>query len=313
MIRVVFAGTPVFAVPFLEALIKDPSIEVVGVISQPDRPRGRGRQLAPSPVKALALKAGIDVQTPERLKGNQDALAWLSAKDADILVVVAYGMILPPSWLAATPHGAINVHASLLPRWRGAAPIERAILAGDEVTGVTIMQMDEGLDTGCYYAQASLAIGEDTTGGQLAFMLSHVGATLLLQTLPWIVKGAIPCRPQDDRRATYAAKIQNAERNIDWRRDAVWIHRVIRAFSPSPGARARLDGTWLKILRAEIVEEMTLPPGKIHVEGGVLVGSGTSCLRLDIVQPEGKRAMDAQAWVRGLRCIPERFEVETKA
>ncbi|MBN4073626.1 methionyl-tRNA formyltransferase, partial [Mariprofundus ferrooxydans] len=213
--RIVFAGTPGFSVPCLTALLEADDIDVVGVVSQPDRKSGRGMKLTPSAVKQAALDAGIDVITPEKLRDNDEALTWLESKQADILVVVAFGMILPKTWLDAPSIAAVNVHASLLPRWRGAAPIERALLAGDKQTGVCIMQMEEGLDTGGVYARTILPISNQTTGSELWFKLSPMGAELLIDTLPAIATGLLPA-PQTADGQTYAKKISNDERIIDW-------------------------------------------------------------------------------------------------
>jgi len=298
--RVIFAGTPAFSVPCLEALLHAPDVEVVGVVSQPDRPAGRGMRLSPSPVKQAAIDAGIDVITPQRLRGDSEALNWLQERQADLLVVVAFGMILPVEWLEAPRIAPLNVHASLLPRWRGAAPIERALLAADSETGVCIMHMEQGLDTGGVYAVNSLPIGPSTTGPSLWSDLSGMGAELLIGSLPGIADGSLQPVLQDEAQTTYAAKLTNEERIIDWTADAAQVDRQVRCFSPRPGARTKLDGKWLKIIRGELVAgETTLEPGSVtSSELSIACGNGTM-YRLLEVQPEGKKAMAAADFLRG--------------
>jgi len=301
MIKVVFAGTPAFSVSCLNALIQSDDVEVVGVVSQPDRKAGRGMKLTPSPVKQAAINVGIDVITPETLRDNDEAVAWLKSKEADVLVVVAFGMILPKSWLDAPKAAPINVHASLLPRWRGAAPIERALLAGDAETGVGIMQMEEGLDTGGIYAESRLPITNQTTGSELWFALADMGAKLLIESLPGIVSGALIPAPQDESKVTYAKKLTNEERVIDWSDSATSIDRVVRCFSPKPGARAMFRGKWLKVVGGEVVESSSgLPAGTVADDKllNITCGDG-SIYRMLEVQPEGKNAMDADAFLRG--------------
>jgi len=301
MIKVVFAGTPAFSVGCLNALLSDSAVEVVGVVSQPDRKAGRGMKLTPSPVKKAALDAGIDVITPESLKNNSEALTWLKSKEADLLVVVAFGMILPKSWLDAPKVAPINVHASLLPRWRGAAPIERSLLAGDSQTGVGIMQMEEGLDTGGVYAESRIEIGAETTGSELWFALADMGAGLLIESLPGIVSGALMPAPQDESKVTYAKKLTNEERVIDWSDSAVSIGRIVRCFSPRPGARTMFRGKWLKIVSGEVVNGSTsLPVGTVVDDKQLDIAcSDGSIYRMLEVQPEGKKAMHADAFLRG--------------
>jgi len=299
--RVVFAGTPGFSVPCLQALIKADGIEVVGVVSQPDRKSGRGMKLTPSPVKQAALDVGIDVITPERLRDNSDALLWLQKKEADVLVVVAFGMILPKAWLDAASIAPINVHASLLPRWRGAAPIERSLLAGDSETGVCIMQMEEGLDTGGIYACRSLPITDSTTGSDLWFALSPLGAELLIDTLPKIAAGLIP-EPQPEVGITYAQKITNEERILDWSLSAASIDRLVRCFSPRPGVRTQVAGKWLKVIAGGVTTgSHKLQPGQIvAVKSGLDIACGEdSIYRISELQPEGKKAMAAADFLRG--------------
>jgi len=301
MMKVVFAGTPAFSVGCLNALLHDDGVEVVGVVSQPDRRAGRGMKLTPSPVKQAALDAGIDVITPETVRDNGEALSWLESKDADLLVVVAFGMILPKPWLDAPKVVPINVHASLLPRWRGAAPIERALLAGDSETGVGIMQMEEGLDTGGVYAESRLPITAESTGSELWFALADMGAELLVESLPGIVSGELTPNPQDEAKVTYAKKLTNEERVIDWSDSADCIDRIVRCFSPRPGARAIFRGKWLKIVRGEVVDGSTgLLAGRVVDDKQLDIAcSDGSIYRMLEVQPEGKKAMDADAFLRG--------------
>jgi len=298
--RIVFAATPGFSVPCLQALLDCPDMDVVGVVSQPDRKSGRGMKLSPSPVKKAALDAGIDVITPESLRNNDAALAWLHEKQADFLVVVAFGMILPKSWLDGVAIAPINVHASLLPRWRGAAPIERALLAGDDETGVCIMHMEEGLDTGGIYAQQTLAITDSTTGSELWFALAPMGASLLVETLPKIAAG-LACNPQDEQGMTYAHKLANHERIIDWSMDASSIDRVVRCFSPKPGARTLAAGKWLKIIAGEVLHSTTSKPAGQIVDNqdGLCVACGEGVYCITQLQPEGKKAMLANDYLRG--------------
>jgi len=299
--RIVFAGTPGFSVPCLQALSNADDMEVVGVVSQPDRRAGRGMRLVPSPVKQTALEAGIDVMTPENLRNNAEALAWLEAKKADMLVVVAFGMILPKSWLNAPAIAPVNVHASLLPRWRGAAPIERALLAGDTETGVCIMHMEEGLDTGGIYALQRLPITQVTTGPDLWAALAPMGAQLLVDTLPKIAAGLLKIVPQDDAKATYATKLSPDERIIDWRLSADVIDRQVRCFSPKPGARTCLNGKWLKIIRGTPLQDGIIrKPGTLaHTDSLDVACSDGMLYRVLKVQPEGKKVMPVEAFLRG--------------
>lgn len=299
--RVVFAGTPGFSVPCLEALIDADGVDVVGVVSQPDRKAGRGMKLTPSAVKQAAMDAGIDVITPEKLRDNDEALAWLQAKQADLLVVVAFGMILPKSWLDAPRIAPINVHASLLPRWRGAAPIERSLLAGDRETGVCIMQMEEGLDTGGVYASETIAITNSTTGSELWFALAPMGAGLLVETLPKIAAGLKP-QAQSDEGVTYASKISNDERVIDWTKSAAETDRLVRCFSPRPGVRCHSDGRWLKMITGEVISEShKAETGTIiATDSGLDIAcAGGTVYRISELQPEGKKAMAAVDYLRG--------------
>ena len=299
--RVVFAGTPGFSVPCLQALIDTDGIEVVGVVSQPDRKSGRGMKLTPSAVKQAAIDAGIDLITPEKLRDNEEALAWLKRKQCDVLVVVAFGMILPKAWLDAPAIAPVNVHASLLPRWRGAAPIERSLLAGDAETGVCIMQMEEGLDTGGIYACKSLPITNRTTGSDLWFALAPLGSELLVATLPKIAAGLQP-KPQPEEGITYAKKITNEERIIEWSKPAAVIDRLVRCFSPRPGVRTLVSGKWLKLIAGQVMTDSHhISTGQIvAISEGLDIACGDgSIYRVTELQPEGKKVMAAADFLRG--------------
>ena len=289
-------GTPTFAVPALLALV-EAGHEVVAAYTQPPRPAGRGKQLMPSPVQREAERLGIEVRSPRTLR-DLEAQADFAALEADIAVVAAYGLILPQPVLDAPRLGCINIHASLLPRWRGAAPIHRAILAGDPVTGVTIMQMEAGLDTGPMLATARTPI-EDKTSGELTAELAELGAQLLIEVLADLL-GHTPT-PQPDLGVTYAAKVDKAETRIDWSRAAEQIERQIRAFAPAPGAWFELDGERYRILAAQVV-------GREGAAGTTLddqltIASGYSALRPTLIQRAGRPVMTVEELLRG-RAMP---------
>jgi len=293
-LRILFAGTPDFSVPPLKALL-EAGHQVVGVYTQPDRPAGRGRKLTPSPVKALALAEGLPVHQPTSLRDAQ-AQAELQALAPDLMVVVAYGLLLPPAVLATPRLGCVNIHASLLPRWRGAAPIQRAIEAGDDQTGISIMQMDEGLDTGPVYLRKAIPIAADETGGSLHDRLARLGAEALMEALPGIAAGTLTPQPQDDAQATYAAKLTKAEATIDWHQPAQVIERKVRAFNPWPVAQTPYRGASLRIWEAQALKTATdQPPGTVVAaeRTGVEVATGDGLLRITRLQMPGKRAMDA--------------------
>ena len=250
--RVAFAGTPRFALPAFEALCA--AHEVAGVLTQPDRPRGRGRKLVPGPVKSAALARGIPCAQPATLR-DESAQAALAAWKPEALIVVAYGLLLPEAVLSLPRYGCINLHASLLPRWRGAAPVARAILAGDAQTGVSIMQMEAGLDTGAVLVTRRAAISSAHTAGSLADELSVLGAGALLEALEGLERGTLAGVPQDNEGATYARKLEKSEAHIDWSRDAREIDRQVRAFDPWPVAESVLDGEPLRILAGHALEE----------------------------------------------------------
>jgi len=303
--KVVFAGTPAFAAQCLQSLCDTPHVEIVGVITQPDRKAGRGMKLTPSPVKRLALAQNLDCITPSTLKDNPEDLAWLKQKEADFLVVVAYGMIIPPLWLQAVNIAPINIHASLLPRWRGAAPIERALLAGDTQTGVAIMRMEEGLDTGPVYATTTLPITSSTTGAELWEKLANMGASLLPVALKDIAEGVLRAVPQDVSGVNYAAKLTADDRLIQWQQPASVVDRQVRCFTAKPGARLLWRQRWLKIISGSIVQT-----GSTTAEAGTIIamrdgldiccGDG-ACYRIEQLQPEGKGVMNALDFARGQR------------
>lgn len=295
---IIFAGTPEFAAVSLNALIQS-SHNLRAVYTQPDRPAGRGRKLTPSPVKQLALEHGIPVLQPVSLK-PAEAQHELSAFDADLMVVVAYGLILPRAVLQTPRLGCINVHASVLPRWRGAAPIQRAILAGDKQTGVTIMQMDEGLDTGDMLLVRTTPINDDDNARSLHDRLADIGAQALLESLQLIVDDQLHPQQQDDAQATYAAKLQKSEAQIDWQQSADQIQRQIRAFNPWPVAQTIVDGNTLRIWNAQTVHETSdATPGKIINESrtGIDVATGDGVLRITQLQLPGSKPLAAADFV----------------
>jgi len=288
-LTLLFAGTPAFSVPALEALVRSRH-RVVGVYTQPDRPAGRGRQVGTSPVKDRALEYGIAVEQPATLR---DATAQERLREfrPDVMVVVAYGLILPAEVLAIPRFGCLNIHASLLPRWRGAAPIQRALLAGDERTGVDIMQMDAGLDTGPVLVERVLAIGPRDTAGSLHDRLALAGAEALLEALEAVAAGTVRPRSQAAEGATYARKIQKAEAVIDWSRPATEIDRQVRAFNPVPVAETTWQGAQLKVLEAEPVPLAKAVPGTVVAAdaSGMVVATGEGGLKVLRVQLAGRK------------------------
>jgi methionyl-tRNA formyltransferase len=310
--RVVFMGTPQFAIPTLQWLIDEYSSTsanagLVGVFTQPDRPKGRGRKLQPSPVKMLAQEHGVPVLEPKSLR-TPETLAELQALQPDVIIVAAFGQILPVSVLELPPYGCLNVHASLLPRWRGAAPVAATILAGDDITGVTIMQMDAGLDTGPILSQRSLSIAPEDTSESLTARLAQFGAELLRDTLPDWFAGVLDPQRQDEALVTYAPQIKKEQGHINWTEPADSIARQVRAFYPWPGAYAHWQGKSLKILRAAATESSQweerrgLLPGMVvaGAEGPAVV-AGQGVLELYEVQLAGKRPMAADVFARGAR------------
>ncbi len=299
-------GTPDFAVPALAALISPSAqaqgYEVVAVVTQPDRPSGRGKQLTPSPVKVLAQFAGLKVLQPETLK-NEAAVAELADLAPDLIVVAAFGQILRQNVLAIPPHGCINIHASLLPRWRGAAPVAAAIRAGDAQTGVTLMRMEEGLDTGPMLARRVVPITPQHTAGSLTAELAEVGAALLLETLPGWLAGEIEPQLQDNSLATLAPRLKKEQGAINWTHSAAEIERQVRAFDPWPGTFTQGPRGQFKVLAVEMALRVSPPqpePGTVFKhEGGVYVATGQGAVRLLMVQPAGKKEMAAEAMLNG--------------
>jgi methionyl-tRNA formyltransferase len=293
-VRVAYFGTPDDAVPPLRALV-DRGHDVALVVTQPDRRRGRGNAISPSPVKAAAESLGLPVRTPDRARELVDELVELRA---DAGVVVAFGQLLPASVLETTRLGFLNLHFSLLPRWRGAAPVERAILAGDAETGVCVMALDEGMDTGPVYRHLATAIGPHETAGELRARLVQLGTPLLAETVDLLPDlEPVPQRGE----ATHAAKLDVDEFRLDWSRPAVDLDRVVRAGSPRPGAWTELDGQRFKVLRSVPVDGTDGEPGVVTDDG--VVATGTGALRLLEVQPAGKPPMDARAWLAGRRDV----------
>lgn len=301
MTRLIFMGTPEFSVPSLAALLRA-GYELAGVVTQPDRPAGRGRRLEPSPVKRLAMQHGLHVLQPPTLK-TPEAVAELAMLRPDLIVVAAFGQILRPAVLDLPAHGCINVHASLLPRWRGAAPVQAAILARDQVTGSTIMRMDAGMDTGPILAQAALAIHPDDTGGTLTERLAQQGADLLVETLPGWLAGEIMPQPQEASLATLCRPLRKEQGLIDWTRPAAEIALAVRAFNPWPAASTNWQGQPLRILQgAAIPGEAGGEAGRVVQDGGfVAVATGAGLLRLEQVQLAGRAAMPAEDFARGQR------------
>lgn len=299
-LKVLFAGTPEFAATSLAALL-DSEHEVLAVYTQPDRPAGRGRKLTASPVKALALAHDLPVLQPVSLR-DEAAQQQLSAWGADVMVVVAYGLILPEPVLAAPRLGCINVHASLLPRWRGAAPIQRAILAGDAKTGVTIMQMDKGLDTGDMLHTVSCAIEASDTAENLHDRLAVLGSTALLDALASIAEGKAQPQSQDDAQANYAEKLQKAEAQIDWQQSALQISRAVRAFNPWPVVFTRFEEKNLRIWLADALPESAeteAAGGTVVAESreGIDVATGEGLLRVRQLQMPGGKALSAEQFL----------------
>jgi methionyl-tRNA formyltransferase len=300
-VKVLYFGTPRFAVPTLELILRS-AHTVVGVVTQPDRPRGRGQQVTPSPVKEVALAHGLPVLQPTRMK-DDEWLAQVRALGADIGVVAAYGRILPQVLLDIPPQGLINVHASLLPRWRGAAPIHRAVIAGDAVTGVTIMRVVLALDAGPMLAKMDTPITADDTSETLETRLAAAGGQLLVETLDKLANGPVPEIPQDESLVTYAERLQRAESVIDWTRPATQIDQQIRGLQPWPLAGARLGGRAVAFLHSSVVSatQAPAPPGTIIAAAGddLHVACGQGVLALTRVKPEGRRPMAVRDFLNG--------------
>ena len=293
--KIVFAGTPEFAAVALDALIRA-GHEIALVLTQPDRPAGRGRRIQPSAVKRLAQRHELPVLQPSSLKDG-GVVAAVAAHRPEVMVVAAYGLMVPQSMLALPRLGCINIHASLLPRWRGAAPIQRALLAGDTATGITIMQMDEGLDTGAILLQEALPIGPDDTAQALHDRLAVLGGRLIVQVL----SAPFTARPQEAARATYAEKIDKREARIEWAESAEAIERKVRALNPAPGAQTSLEGAVLKIWRARVERDVSAPPGEVCESDatGIVVACGADGLRLMELQRAGGKRLPVRSFLAG--------------
>ncbi len=301
MKRIVFMGSPDFAIPSLEALAR--AFQVVGVVTQPDRPAGRGSRLRPPPVKIAAEALGLPVQQPQSLRSSE-AQARLAAWRPDLLVVAAFGQILPPAVLDLPPFGVLNLHASLLPRWRGPSPIAAAIMAGDTITGITLIRLDEGVDTGPILAQREEPIRPDDTTGSLEARLAQIAADLAVEAIPPYLAGELFPRPQPEVGVTYCRLVRKAEGRLDWTQSAVELGRRVRAMTPRPGAFTTWQGERLKVLRAAELPDWRgdKRPGTVFPLGdGAAVATGAGALRLLEVQRAGKRPMSMESFLRGQR------------
>lgn len=302
--NIVFMGTPAFAVPSLEMLIAE-GYTIAAVVTQPDRPQGRKKVLTPTPVKEAALRHGIPVLQPQRLR-NPEAVAELAEYKPDLIVTAAYGQILPKSVLDMPALGCLNVHGSLLPAYRGGAPIQRSIIDGESVTGITLMYMAEGLDTGDMIARTEVPIEDDDTAGTMFEKLSQAGAELLRRELPRLVKGKVEAEPQDDSKATYAPNLTRDDEKIDWSRTSREIYDQIRGLVPYSGGFTLWNGEVFKVWAAAKPDSAQKPSGdaqpgtvlELH-ETGIVVKTGDGTLTLLTVQPSGKKAMDAAQFIRG--------------
>ncbi|MEL0660439.1 methionyl-tRNA formyltransferase [Psychromonas arctica] len=294
-LKIIFAGTPDFAANHLQALIAA-EFDVVAVYSQPDRPAGRGKKLTASAVKEVALANDIAVYQPENFK-QSDSVEQLASLNADLMIVVAYGLILPTSVLTTPRLGCLNVHGSLLPRWRGAAPFQRAIWAGDKETGVTIMQMDEGLDTGDMLKKVSCPIDTDETSASLYAKVAKQAPAVLIETINQLQAGELIAEQQDENEATYAKKLSKAEALINWQDNAEFIDRCVRAFNPWPISYFEWAGQVIKVHQAKIVASTTTEPAGTIVnvdKNGIQVATGQGVLNLEVIQLAGKKAMPVQ-------------------
>jgi len=307
--RVIFAGTPDFALASLSALV-EAGIVPVAVLTQPDRPAGRGKRMTASPVKQFAERHGINVLQPPTLR-DPGVVEELAALEPDVMIVAAYGLLLPQDVLDIPRHGCLNVHASLLPRWRGAAPIQAAILAGDPETGISLMAMTAGLDCGPVFATAAVSIGPDETAGELHDRLAVLGGELLVAKLEDILCGAAEAVEQDDAKTTYAGKINKQDARLDWTQDADQVARSVRAYNPVPGAyffvddessAANSDGLRIKCWRAEAIAAAGGPPGAVLEcsQGGIIVACGNGAVRLDELQLPGRRRAPAREFTQQL-------------
>ena len=306
--KIIFAGTPHFATSALKALLEN-NHEILTVLTQPDRPAGRGMKLGPSPVKQAALQHGISIMQPATLK-DIEIQQKLSAFQADVMVVAAYGLILPQSVLQIPRYGCLNIHASLLPRWRGAAPIQRAILAGDKKTGITIMQMDEGLDTGAMLLKKSCPINPNDNAQILHDKLEKLGAEAITETLKKLDQNGLIKIAQDGTQATYAAKLSKREAELDWTKSATQLERVVCAYNPAPVAYSSINGATIKIWRASKAEEGEGEPGTVLAidKQGIRVACGQGSLYLEVMQRPNGKSLPAFQFVQGFTIkVGDRF------
>ena len=306
--KIVYMGTPAFAVPPLQSLITA-GHELIGVITRIDKPAGRGKLLTPPAVKLAAEQSEVPVFQPKRVR-EPESIEAIRAMRPEVIVVAAYGQILPQELLVLPKYGCVNIHASLLPAYRGAAPINWAIINGEERTGITIMQMDEGLDTGAVLLQESIPIGSRDIAGSLTEKLSELGSWLIVDALSRIEGGVLPAVPQDPARATMAPLLKKKDGLIDWTMTAEQIHNRVRGLSPWPGAYSFLDGRLIKVLETEVAEGAG-DPGALIEQGkdGLAAGTGKGMLRIVAIQPEGKKPMSAAEFLRGHRgAVGKKFE-----
>ena len=297
--NVLFMGSPEFAIPSLDALSEEHDIDIVSVFTQPDRPAGRGRKLRSSTVKLRSNELGLSIYQPSSLK-SLEIVPTIHALNPDLIVVAAYGMILPPNVLALPKFGSINVHASLLPRWRGAAPIQAAIRSGDSESGVTIMVMDPGLDTGPILSQRHIAILSSDTGGDLSERLATLGATLLIETIPEYVSGELRPNKQDEKMATYAPLLKKSDGRLDFLKSAIELERQVRAYEPWPTSFFEWGARRICIHKADALSDDSLSPGIVGmIDNNPAIGANPGILLLQIVQPAGKKEMLAEDFLRG--------------
>ncbi|MCJ7569247.1 MAG: methionyl-tRNA formyltransferase [Anaerolineales bacterium] len=297
--NILFMGSPEFSIPTLNALSEEHDFDIVGVFTQPDRPAGRGRKLRASPVKLRSNELGLSIYQPTSLK-SPEIISTVHALNPDLIVVSAYGMILPPDILAIPVFGSINLHASLLPRWRGAAPIQAAIHAGDPKTGVTIMKMDPGLDTGPILSKRHTVIHSSDTGGELSDRLAKLGAELLIESIPGYLSGELQPNEQDEKMATYAPLLKKSDGHLDFMRSAIDLERQVRAYEPWPASFFEWGNRRVIIRKADALTDSTLAPGTVgQIENNPAIGANPGTLLLQIVQPAGKNEMGADDFLRG--------------
>jgi methionyl-tRNA formyltransferase len=309
-VKIIFAGTPQFAANALAALIG--RHQILAVLTQPDRPSGRGLHLTSSPVKQLALQHGLPVLQPATLK-NDEIQQAIRQLQADVMVVAAYGLILPRAVLEIPRYGCLNIHASLLPKWRGAAPIQRSILAGDDQTGITIMQMDEGLDTGDMLLKKTCVIADDDTAQSLHDKLAELGAQAAVEALQYLAEGTLKPEQQDTAQASYAAKLTKTEARLDWTQDARILERAVRGYFPFPTAYAQFGGTMIKIQRARLVEAEQAPPGTIiNIDKSqIQVACGKDAIALELLQKPGGKPLPPSQFIQSFPVkVGDRFTAD---